>query len=329
MPSRSDKRDGIALSAYLSGLEVEFVDGVDPSLMSEKAYPKNWNADEPPGTLGCWRGHMDIYQKMVRERIQSAMILEDDADWDVMIKAQMTEVARGTRYLQKAPTFTHSPYGDNWDLLITGHCGLWNKVSEDQDYWIIKDDPTVIHPDQHGWWRKANLSPKAFAGNYTRVVLSPYHFTCTGSYAISLSGAARALYDQAILSNAQSIDMGLGGICKKHEYGFSTCLGTYPMVTGIHRQIGSVAKDSDRREHAGAPDRKTASSDHLVYPMRLNLGNFLRGETLLKAQYPKHAMLKEIDAATLELPRGGPAFVMKNEYVIEGKKDVVKGDVTK
>ena len=74
------------------------------------------------------------------------MVMEDNVDWDVMIKAQMTEVARGTRYMQKAPDSVHSPYGDHWDLLVTGHCGLWNKMGEDQDYWVINDDPTVNPP---------------------------------------------------------------------------------------------------------------------------------------------------------------------------------------
>lgn len=40
MPQRSDKRDQIALSAYLSGLQVEFIDGVDPSLIAQKAIPQ-------------------------------------------------------------------------------------------------------------------------------------------------------------------------------------------------------------------------------------------------------------------------------------------------
>lgn len=154
-----------------------------------------------------------------------------------MIKAQMTEVARGTRQLQKSPVSPHSPYGDSWDLLVTGHCGMWNKIGEDQEYYVIKDDPTVVKPEHRGWRRKPNLTPRALSGNHTRVILSPYHFTCTGSYAISRSGAARVLYDQAVLPNAQSIDMGLGGLCKRHEYGFST------MITGIHHQAGNVNKE--------------------------------------------------------------------------------------
>ena len=40
MASRSDKRDALAISAYLTGLDVEFIDGVNGSLIHERAYPK-------------------------------------------------------------------------------------------------------------------------------------------------------------------------------------------------------------------------------------------------------------------------------------------------
>lgn len=39
MPNRSDKRDALSLSAYLTGLDIEFIDGVNGSLVSERAYP--------------------------------------------------------------------------------------------------------------------------------------------------------------------------------------------------------------------------------------------------------------------------------------------------
>ncbi len=82
--------------------------------------------------------------RIVRERIQTAMIWEDDVDWDVMVKTQMTEFARGTRHLQDAVAPMESPYGDGWDILTVGHCGLANDVSEDQRYWVIENDPTAI-----------------------------------------------------------------------------------------------------------------------------------------------------------------------------------------
>ncbi|KAF2838870.1 glycosyltransferase family 25 protein [Patellaria atrata CBS 101060] len=315
MPNRSDKRDALTLSAYLTGLDVEFIDGVNGSLVSEKAYPQPWKQDEPAGTIGCWRGHMEIYQKMVREKISTAMIMEDDVDWDVMIKAQMTEFARGTRYLQKSVSPTHSPYGDGWDILSTGHCGIWNKVREDQDYWVSENDPTVVVPIQREWWRKPNLTPPALAGDRSRVVMSPYQLSCLASYAVSLRGAARIIYDQAILPNAQGIDSGLGAICKRHEYGFNSCLAAYPMITGVHRPAGDMTRESDRKTLRTGRVREKAQSDNLMFPVRMNLGSLLLGDTVVKAQWPDHAMVQELDTRTYELPRGRGVFVRGDEYI--------------
>jgi hypothetical protein len=252
---------------------------------------------------------------MVQDHIQSAMILEDDADWDVTIKAQMTEFARGTRYLQKSSGPTHSPYGDGWDILTTGHCGLENKVGKNQDYWVTKDDPTVVTPKQREWQRNPNLSPSALNGKYSRLVFSPHALACAASYAISLPGAARMLYDQAILPNAQGIDSSLSAFCRKQEYGHSSCLATYPMITGVHLPAGDMARDSDRRTIKPGRMRKVAQSDHLMFPVRLNLDVILRGDTLVKAQFPEFALVKEIDISTFQLPRGGPVFINSMEYV--------------
>lgn len=89
---------------------------------------------------------------MVEENIPSALILEDDADWDVRLKDQLVAISRGTRLLldraHKEDAFTAnlppaqrrqldddafshssssssslSPYGHGWDILWLGHCG--------------------------------------------------------------------------------------------------------------------------------------------------------------------------------------------------------------
>jgi hypothetical protein len=39
MPSRTDKRDALTLAAYLTGIEIEFIDGPNGSLISAKAAP--------------------------------------------------------------------------------------------------------------------------------------------------------------------------------------------------------------------------------------------------------------------------------------------------
>lgn len=97
----------------------------------------------------------DIVSRIVRRNISSALILEDDADWDVRIKHQLHDFAMSTRTLTQPllhdgisyadPTFPSpldpslvpddidfykipptvppktSPYGDNWDFLWLGH----------------------------------------------------------------------------------------------------------------------------------------------------------------------------------------------------------------
>lgn len=94
---------------------------------------------------------------MTENNITTALILEDDSDWDVRIKSQMRNFARASRLLLQPlpgnvdqfldPTYpqpsegdsstnfdvdnfattrpTSSPYGDieRWDILWLGHCG--------------------------------------------------------------------------------------------------------------------------------------------------------------------------------------------------------------
>jgi len=45
--------------------------------------------------------------------------MEDDADWDVSLKSQLHKTAEKTRILGNVALDqkTHSPYGDEWDLL--------------------------------------------------------------------------------------------------------------------------------------------------------------------------------------------------------------------
>lgn len=96
--------------------------------------------------------------RIVRENISTALVLEDDADWDLHIKGQMRNLALGTNALLQPfaddlsghadPTYPLgngateerdivvnrpdarmtvpsqvSPYGDGWDVLWLGHCG--------------------------------------------------------------------------------------------------------------------------------------------------------------------------------------------------------------
>jgi hypothetical protein len=62
MPHRSDKRDYLALMSLVSHLDIDFVDGVNGSLIHPNALPAFWKGESAAGNYGCWRAHVNIYQ---------------------------------------------------------------------------------------------------------------------------------------------------------------------------------------------------------------------------------------------------------------------------
>ncbi|CAI4212827.1 unnamed protein product [Parascedosporium putredinis] len=143
LAARTDRRDAMSLMAAATGLRLTFVDGVRGADILEKALP--------PG-----RRNKNI--QIVQENITSALILEDDLDWDVRVKEQFQTFASAsqkmTQPLRNGPGDTLSSlyppdaeaadqgpaalvmrdtsavepaqlsaYGDDWDVLWLGHTG--------------------------------------------------------------------------------------------------------------------------------------------------------------------------------------------------------------
>jgi hypothetical protein len=62
---------------------------------------------------------------VIERGLSSALIIEDDMDWDIRLLSQIPEFAKGARSLSQIPLTMpqDSPYGDDWDLLWPGHWG--------------------------------------------------------------------------------------------------------------------------------------------------------------------------------------------------------------
>ena len=113
--------------------------GVDGGLILNKTLPTldGLPAKEKPRKklLGAWRAHLNVATRMVYERISTAILFEDDADWDVNLHTQLEQFAQGSRYITSSWSGSkelkskasggdaNSPYGEDWDLLWLGHCG--------------------------------------------------------------------------------------------------------------------------------------------------------------------------------------------------------------
>lgn len=82
----------MALTAAVSNLTLEWVDGVDGDTVEERVLPpgdrpKHRSSDA--AVRGSWRAHMNALRRVVEEGLPSALIMEDDLDWDLRIKSQL------------------------------------------------------------------------------------------------------------------------------------------------------------------------------------------------------------------------------------------------
>jgi hypothetical protein len=136
--------------------------------------------------------------RIVESGINTALIMEDDMDWDIHLKAQLRAFAEGARsVLRESSHNPQSPYSDSWDLLRLGHCGepfpenLEENVGlEDHEkekiaskYLIIND--STVPPYEH----VSNLIDWSAYPPKTRIVHRSAAPICSFAYAVSQTDA--------------------------------------------------------------------------------------------------------------------------------------------
>jgi hypothetical protein len=65
MPSRTDRRDATSLAAAVSGLKIDFIEGVDGESVLEVSLPPSGTDQSvklSKGIRGSWRSHMNALQ---------------------------------------------------------------------------------------------------------------------------------------------------------------------------------------------------------------------------------------------------------------------------
>ncbi|KIW14990.1 hypothetical protein PV08_07777 [Exophiala spinifera] len=320
LPERSDKADTMLLQAELTNFTLEFVDGVLGATVSPKALPLTFEHDA--GTIGCWRAHMNIWRKMVEENIETALVLEDDADWDVSIQAQFVELARGSRFLLDTGSATpESPYGDGWSLLWVGHCSSEaNKT--DPRRWVIPHDPTV--PPRGSRWHFAghNMSRWADGPNpdpQTRVVYVQEFAFCTSGYAVTRRAAQMMLYKLGMVPFSASVDGGMGNLCKDTSLKDFRCIAPFPRLIGKSTPPGPVDRASDiqTQNSNSTTIRWKPESENVMFSVRQNLLALLNGETTFKSYFPNPSG-DELTMEQITAFRGHPEYMDQPPPLLQG-----------
>ncbi|KAK2594585.1 hypothetical protein QQS21_007715 [Conoideocrella luteorostrata] len=205
--NRFDRLDAATLQAYLSGLDIIEVPGVDAKDIHDVGMPPTHRIGVlRDGEKGCWRAHANIWSQMLRDKSRAVLIIESDAAWDINVRDIMTNLnvhfARFLDQLDSKPIHNARWNGDatqtslkpnrddpwhsrHWDMLSLGQCFEST----------VNSNYSLAYPDKHVLEGKDYFGKKM---GYERVVRLSGGIVCTTAYAISQTGAAKLLLRSAM-----------------------------------------------------------------------------------------------------------------------------------
>jgi len=320
LPPRTDHKDALSLAAALTDIRLDWIDGMRGDDVLEKVLPPGEYRDKNGGAnKGSWRAHMNAILTVVQQNLTSALIMEDDVDWDVRIKDQLQQFALSSRTLIQPlsanaslyadPTFpipqpkskpedllleniphtiepSISPYGDNWDVLWLGHCGVRLPTPEKHaNHPMLRivhhNDLTVpgkqFIKGQRGFDDLAKDYPP-----HTRVVAHAAETVCSLAYAVSQRGARRLLYELGVNRYNAPFDIMLDQFCDgtKSTSIHGTCISAQPEFFSHHRPRGKKNAQSEIDDH-GEGFNEVAFTKNIQWSVRSNYRKLLLGEQVV------------------------------------------------
>jgi len=172
------------------------------------------------GGLMALLAYVDMLKHVIMSGYQTVLLLEDDADWDVNIKDQMSLFADGLIKLTGGKGDSANPYGSNWDVLWIGHC---DEVDSDQASFVYQDVDTVDIKYLEFLDPKA---PNRIIAQHSRKVQHLAFATCSWAFALTQE-AAHKLLDHFTLGTDMPADLLLRQACTD---GILDCYTALPTI---------------------------------------------------------------------------------------------------
>ena len=265
--------DGIQAAASYSGLDIKHPP--QPPIAQELLAAFQTLGDEPPGegSARAWMAHLNLLRFVFQSEFDTALIVEDDVDWDVSIREQMKKLSDGVRALltarheaslagranhnsprgvlrqfkksdeygadssQTKPAGSPAPYGRDWDVLWIGNCG------ENVSPAVESHDPVLIQT----WPDKSAIPHEKYTGfahnaimnlpQGTRAAIRSEGPICTFAYGVTNSGARKVL-ELAGSGDGRAYDIKLSKLC---ETGDLNCISVAPEL--FHEYKPAPGKD--------------------------------------------------------------------------------------
>ncbi|RMX71787.1 hypothetical protein D0869_15278 [Hortaea werneckii] len=264
------RAQGLKAAAERTGLAVTFLQQPPWTDKQKKAFHRGdkYESWSIPGSTGCWLGHLHALRYFLSTKQTTALILEDDADWDVEIKAQ---VVRAQDYLRKlTEPAADSLWGTEWDVLYLGHCGdrygpsnvgralslefVLCCCSLHAHHKVYEDSATPFH-----YGTLEPLPPGL------RAIHQSTRPVCTYGYAVTAKGAEKITN---LSYDAKAIDTRMGRACKD---GTMRCFTINPELIRHHIPAGKAPSEIQTKQDVSAQ----AWTPNILHSARCN---FDRGD---------------------------------------------------
>jgi hypothetical protein len=267
--------------------------------------------------------------RIVEQNLQSALVLENDADWDLRIKSQMRQFAKASRLLvqplqgtngtfldptnprpqptDRPTTFdirdetlgptvkpTTSPYGDldRWDFLWLGHCGCRFPWARDKNAPLARAaifDDETVPELRHVNIELGDEQLREQYPAHTRVVSRARVNSCTLGHAFSQKGARLFLHELALRELSDYTDMGFRYMCDG--------VGGRPLATCLtvqpqlfqHHRPRGLKSSQSDIDDHGTDFNEHAETMNVRWSTRINFKRLVAGRTDYIDLYPDGA----------------------------------------
>ncbi|KAK7569062.1 hypothetical protein IWX47DRAFT_124159 [Phyllosticta citricarpa] len=203
----------------------------------EQLAAKSPDGEPKGGAAKAWLGHLYTLQKATQYR--TALIFEDDVDWDVAIREQSVAVAEAVRDLTHPQDDHHdnvldeeasdAPYGLAWDVLWLGHCGSSLPKEDDEAAQITSFTDTTLPPIV-----RTSIPQLLDNPTHQRYVYRTGSPICSFAYAVTQT-AAHFIVERASAGQAVAFDVWMHFACERGEL---RCYAVNPEIFHQHEMAG-------------------------------------------------------------------------------------------
>lgn len=253
---------GLEAAANLTGLSFNILPQTPSPDDAVQAFQHKSN-DKGVGSTKAWLAHLNVLKHVISTGLETALIVEDDLDWDVGLKTRqmglVVDHVRNFTGVGPGELSTTSPYGDNWDVLWLGHCGAEMRPMPGQDYvagrppagWAAMAQPYLDPLRLNGTgarphWGLDTLRWKGKGWQHPPAGLRLVQdggAVCSWAYGVSRRSADKVLARMSVGDN-QAFDIGLKDVCDRGEL---NCVTVVPGVMSSYSPPADLGYQSPVR----------------------------------------------------------------------------------